>query len=96
MSASRLWPLGSRRYSVHSHVMMSVELKLDPMWPEPACMIMNSVLMRQRSAIRPARTIGSETPSRTARNASRDTYDSESSPTSARSEKSFSPMSLIP
>ncbi len=32
------------------------------------------------------------TPARTARNRSRDTYDSESSPTSARSEKSFSPM----
>jgi hypothetical protein len=29
--------------------MMSVELKLLPMWPEPACMIMNSVLMRHRS-----------------------------------------------
>jgi hypothetical protein len=26
--------------SVHSQVMMSVELKLEPMWPEPACMIM--------------------------------------------------------
>ncbi len=30
---------------------MSVELKLEPMWPEPACMIMKSVLMRHRSAI---------------------------------------------
>ena len=26
--------------SVQSHVIRSVELKLDPMWPEPACMIM--------------------------------------------------------
>jgi len=25
---------------VHSHVIRSVELKLDPMWPDPACMIM--------------------------------------------------------
>ena len=29
-----------RSSSVHSHVIRSVELKLDPMWPEPACMIM--------------------------------------------------------
>ena len=73
---------------------MSVELKLEPMWPEPACMIMKSVLMRHRSAINAARAIGSPTPSRTARNASRATNDSESSPTSvsARSEKSFSPI----
>ena len=72
--------------------MMSVELKLDPMWPDPACMIMNSVLMRQRSATSSARAIGSLTPLRTARNTSRDTNDNESSPTNARSEKSFSPM----
>ena len=42
--------------------MMSVELKLEPMWPDPACMIMNSVLMRHRSATSPARAIGSLTP----------------------------------
>src|SRR5918993_1383964 len=92
MSASLLLPFGSRKYSVHNHVMMSVELKLEPMWPEPASMIMNSVLMRHRSANTSARAIGSATPSRTARNTSRDTYDNESSPTSVRSEKSFSPM----
>src|SRR5687768_16996512 len=91
-SASSLSPFGSRSVSVHSHVMMSVELKLEPMWPEPACMIMNSVLMRQRSASSPARAIGSLMPPRTARNTSRDTNDNESSPTNARSEKSFSPI----
>ena len=32
--------LGSTSSSVQSHVIRSVELKLDPMWPEPACMIM--------------------------------------------------------
>ena len=91
-SASSRPPFGSRRCSVHSQVMMSVELKLEPMWPEPACMIMNSVLMRHRSATSSARATGSVTPSRTARNTSRDTYDSESSPTNVRSEKSFSPI----
>ena len=32
--------LGVASSSVHSHVIRSIELKLDPMWPEPACMIM--------------------------------------------------------
>ena len=31
---------GSTSSSVHSHVIRSIELKLDPMWPDPACMIM--------------------------------------------------------
>ncbi len=61
--------LGSCRSSVQSHVTRSVELKLEPMWPEPACMIMKSVLMRQRSANTPARAsrIGDALSNRTKR-----------------------------
>ena len=40
MSAPGAPLLVSASSSVHSHVIRSVELKLDPMWPEPACMIM--------------------------------------------------------
>src|SRR5258705_6509448 len=72
--------------------MRSVELKLDPMCPEPACMIMYSVLMRHTSVSSSARATGSDAAARTASIASRDTYESPLSPASCLSEWSFSPI----
>ena len=98
-SAGASWPLDEKYVSafgaplfasvsssVHSHVMMSVELKLDPMWPDPAFMIMYSVLMRHTSARISARAIRSVTSARTRRIAASGTNVSVPSPTSCLSE----------
>ena len=66
--------------------MRSVELKLEPMCPEPACMIMYSVLRRQMSASSSARATGSDVAARAASIASRDTYESPPAPASRLSE----------
>ena len=55
---------------------MSMELKLVPMWPEPACSIIVSVLIRHASAKAAARSVGATSSARIRASSEKGTYES--------------------